>query len=97
MLTLLLTPGQQHETTVLAALLERGLFSKEGPGRPRMLIPGDRAPVAQTTRNSVVPTSVSSVSCHSDIMAAGKAGSTGYWVRQALNPPSKADALNPRV
>jgi len=30
-------------------------------------------------------------------MAAFKAGSTGYWLRQALNPPSKADALNPRV
>jgi transposase len=35
-MTLVLTPGQRHEATVFAALLEQGAVRRPGPGRPRL-------------------------------------------------------------
>src|SRR3954470_14758699 len=35
-LTVLLTPGQQHEATVAPRLLRRGAVKRRGPGRPRV-------------------------------------------------------------
>ena len=35
-LTVLLTPGQQHEATVFAPLLHRGAIRRRGRGRPRV-------------------------------------------------------------
>src|SRR5213078_3761333 len=35
-LTVVLTPGQQHESTVLDRLLRLGAIRRPGPGRPRL-------------------------------------------------------------
>ena len=35
-LTVVLTPGQQHEATVAPALLQQGAVKRRGPGRPRL-------------------------------------------------------------
>jgi transposase len=35
-MTLVLTPGQRHEATVFAQLLEQGAVKRPGPGRPRV-------------------------------------------------------------
>ena len=35
-MTLVLTPGQQHERTVLIPLLEQGSVKRQGRGRPRL-------------------------------------------------------------
>lgn len=35
-MTLVLTPGQRHESTVFATLLEQGAVKRAGPGRPRL-------------------------------------------------------------
>ncbi len=35
-LTVVLTPGQQHESTVLDRLLQLGSLPRPGPGRPRL-------------------------------------------------------------
>jgi transposase len=34
--TLVLTPGQRHEATAFAPLLEQGAVKRAGPGRPRL-------------------------------------------------------------
>jgi transposase len=34
-MTVILTPGQRHEATVFAQLLETGAVKRRGPGRPR--------------------------------------------------------------
>jgi transposase len=35
-MTLVLTPGQRHESTQLPALMEQGAVKRPGPGRPRL-------------------------------------------------------------
>ena len=35
-ITILVTPGQQHETTVFEALMEQGAVKRKGRGRPRL-------------------------------------------------------------
>ncbi len=35
-MTLILTPGQDHESTVLKPLMERGAVKRRGRGRPRL-------------------------------------------------------------
>lgn len=35
-MTLVLTPGQRHESTQLPALMEHGAVKRPGPGRPRL-------------------------------------------------------------
>ena len=35
-MTLILTPGQDHESTVLRPLMERGAVKRRGRGRPRV-------------------------------------------------------------
>ena len=45
-MTIVLTPGQQHEATVFRQLLEQGAVRRPGPGRPRLRphrVVGDKA------------------------------------------------------
>lgn len=45
-MTLVLTPGQQHEATVFDGLLDQGAVKRAGPGRPRLRpdrLAGDKA------------------------------------------------------
>ncbi len=45
-MTLVLTPGQQHEATVFEPLMEQGAVKRVGPGRPRVRpkrVVGDKA------------------------------------------------------
>jgi transposase len=52
-LTVLLTPGQQHESTVFEQLLEQGAVRRRGRGRPRVRpyrVAGDKAYTGRRTR-----------------------------------------------
>jgi transposase len=52
-MTVLLTPGQQHESTVFERLLEQGAVRRAGCGRPRLRpdrVAGDKAYTGRRTR-----------------------------------------------
>jgi transposase len=52
-MTLVLTPGQRHEATQVAALLEQGSVTRPGRGRPRLRpdrVGGDKGYTGQPTR-----------------------------------------------
>ena len=53
-LTVLLTPGQQHESTVFERLMEQGAIKRAGRGRPRLRphrVVGDKGYSARRIRN----------------------------------------------
>jgi transposase len=55
-LTVLLTPGQQHESTVVASLLHQGAIRRPGRGRPRIRpcrASGDKGSTGRRTRASL--------------------------------------------
>lgn len=68
LMTLVLTPGQRHESTQLPALMEQGAVKRPGRGRPRLRpdrIVGDRA-----TATRISGAICASVACESPSLAA---------------------------
>lgn len=56
LLTLLLTPGQQHESTVLERLLDQGAIKRVGRGRPKLRperLVGDKGYTGRRLRQAV--------------------------------------------
>jgi transposase len=52
-LTILLTPGQQHESTLFAALLDQGAVKRPGRGRPKLRarrVAGDKGSGSRANR-----------------------------------------------
>lgn len=55
-MSLVLTPGQQHESTVVGALLQGGAVHRSGPGRPRRRptrVVGDKGYSYPTVRKEI--------------------------------------------